>query len=353
MTEQGLQASVALRRGRLDLDAALDARPGEVVGLVGPNGAGKTTLLQALAGLVPIDRGRVVLDGTVLEDTAGGRRLPPEHRRIGLAFQDHALFPHLSALENVAFGPRSRGVARGAARTSARGWLDRIGLGDRADAQPGELSGGQAQLVSLARALATGPGLLLLDEPLAALDATARVETRRRLIRHLDGFGGSTVVVTHDPVDAMALAGRLVVLEGGRVVQSGTPVEIRERPRSRYVADLVGVNLVRGTAGGGRVQVGPGMSLAVPDAGRGDVLAVVHPRAVALHRRPPEGTPRNVWEGVAEGVDREGDRVRVRVGGPLPVVAEVTAAAADELGLAGGGPVWVSIKATEITVSPA
>lgn len=228
-----------------------------------------------------------------------------------------------------------------------------MNLGERVGARPSELSGGEAQRVALARALVTEPTLLLLDEPLAALDATTRVEMRRLLTGYLHEFTGATVVVTHDPVEAMALAGRLVVLEDGRVVQSGTPTEVRERPRSRYVADLVGVNLFRGRAGGGRVEMGSGVSLAVPDAGSGDVLAVVHPRAVALHRRPPEGTPRNVWQGVAEGLDREGDRARVRVGGPLPVVAEVTAAAVDELGLAGGGTVWVSVEATEITVFPA
>jgi len=353
VTGPGLEASVTLAHGLLDLDADLNAGAGEVVALVGPNGAGKTTLLRALAGLTALDGGRVVLDGTVLEDIMSGTYLPPERRPIGVAFQDYALFPHLSALENVAFGPRSRGVPKGAARTAAAGWLDRVGLGNRAGARPAELSGGQAQRVALARALAAEPRLLLLDEPLAALDATSRVETRRWLTRHLDGFGGATVVVTHDPVEAMALAGRLVVLDDGRVVQSGTPAELREHPRSRYVADLVGVNLFRGTAGDGRVRVAPGVSLVAPDAGRGDVLALVHPRAVALHRRPPEGTPRNVWEGVAEGLDREGDRVRVRVGGQLPVVAEVTAAAAEELGLAAGGTVWVSIKATEIDVVPA
>jgi molybdate transport system ATP-binding protein len=275
-----------------------------------------------------------------------------EQRPVGVVFQDYLLFPHLSALENVAFGLRSRGLARAEARRRAAGWLERVGLAGHAAARPSALSGGQAQRVALARALATEPRLLLLDEPLAALDASTRLETRRELRRHLAGYEGVRVVVTHDPLEAMALAERLVVMEDGHLVQAGSPEEISRRPRSRYVADLVGVNLLRGRAEGDRVVIGPGATLAVPGAGRGEVFAVVHPRAVALHRRPPEGTPRNVWAGTAEDLDLEGERVRVRVGGPLPIVAEVTPAAVADLALADGGPVWVSVKATEIRVYP-
>jgi molybdate transport system ATP-binding protein len=207
--------------------------------------------------------------------------------------------------------------------------------------------------VALARALATRPRLLLLDEPLAALDASTRQETRRELRRQLESYDGVRVLVTHDPLEAGSLADRLVVVEDGRVVQSGTPAEISARPRSRYVADLVGLNLLRGTGAGDHVDLPGGAVLVAPGAGRGDVLAVVHPRAVALHRRPPDGTPRNVWPGVAGSLDREGDRVRVLVAGPVPIVAEVTAAAVDDLRLAEGGDVWVSVKATEVTVYPA
>jgi len=345
-----LEVDVDLRLGALDLEVRLDVAPGETVALLGPNGAGKTTLLRVLAGLQPFDAGHVVLDGAVLDD--GAVHVPPEARPIGMVFQDYLLFPHLSALENVAFGLRSRGVARAEARRRAGGWLERVGLGEHTGSRPRALSGGQAQRVALARALATEPRLLLLDEPLAALDASTRLETRRELRRQLAGYEGVRLVVTHDPLEAMALAERLVVMEQGKVVQAGTSQEISRRPRSRYVADLVGVNLLRGWAEGNRVVVGPAASLAVPGAGRGEVFAVVHPRAVALHRQAPEGTPRNVWQGTADELDLEGERVRVRVGGPIPIVAEVTPAAVADLALADGGAVWVSVKATEITVYP-
>ena len=345
-----LQAEVELRLGALHLMVQLEVAAGETVALLGPNGAGKTTLLRVLAGLQPFEAGRVTLDGTVLDDAAV--HVPPEARPIGVVFQDYLLFPHLSALENVAFGLRSRGVARTEARRRATEWLERVGLGHHLASRPQALSGGQAQRVALARALATEPRLLLLDEPLAALDASTRLGTRRDLRRHLAGYEGVRLVVTHDPLEAVALAERLVVIEEGRVVQAGTPEEISRRPRSRYVADLVGVNLLRGRAEGNRVVVGAGASLSVPGAGQGEVFAVVHPRAVALHRRPPEGTPRNVWQGTADELDLEGERVRVRVGVHAGHVAEVTPAAVADLALADGGPVWVSVKATEISVYP-
>jgi molybdate transport system ATP-binding protein len=348
-----LDAVVAVKLGPLALDVVLGAAPGETVVLLGPNGAGKTTALRAIAGLLPVDSGRVVLDGRVLDDPDKGMWVPPERRPIGYVFQDHALFPHLTALENVAFGLRARGVRRREAQTRARGWLDRVGAGAHADARPGALSGGQAQRVALARALAPEPRVLLLDEPLAALDATARIETRRELRRHLDAHGGARVVVTHDPVDAMTLGDRVVVIEAGRVVQAGPLAELRERPRSRYVADLVGVNLYRGAARGGTIRLPEHGELVAAADTAGDVFAVVHPRAVALHRREPEGTPRNVLGGTVDHLDVEGDRVRVIVVGPVAVTAEVTPAAVAELELTPGTPVWASIKATEITVYPA
>jgi molybdate transport system ATP-binding protein len=348
-----LDAAVELRLGRLHLEAELTVGTGELVVLLGPNGAGKTTLLRALAGLVALDRGRVVLDGAVLEDTQAGAWVPTEQRPIGFVFQDYLLFPHLSALENVAFGLRARGVGRAEARRRAAAWLDRVGLAGHAGARPRALSGGQAQRVALARAMVGEPRLLLLDEPLAALDATTRTVLRRQLRRQLASFDGTRLLVTHDPLEAMALADRLVVLEGGRVTQTGGPAEVSQRPRSRYVAELVGVNLYRGRADGGGVQLAGGGRLVAAGDHRGEVFAAVHPHAVALHRRPPEGTPRNVLAGTADTLEVVGDRVRVRVAGPVPIVAEVTPAAAAELRLGDGGAVWASVKATEVTVYPA
>ncbi|HEX2042006.1 MAG TPA: ABC transporter ATP-binding protein [Acidimicrobiales bacterium] len=348
----GLDVAMGLTLGALELDVSLRVGANEVVALLGPNGAGKTTLLRALAGLEPLGRGRVVLDGEVLED-AGRVRMPPERRPIGVVFQEYLLFPHLTALDNVAFGLRSRGVPRAAARERAAEWLARLGLSDRGTARPHQLSGGQAQRVALARALAVEPRLLLLDEPLAALDASTRVEIRRELAATLASFAGVRLLVTHEPLEAMALADRLIVLEEGRIVQSGPPAELGARPRSRYVADLVGVNLFRGRGVGNQVELPGGECLVVAEEAGGDVFAMVHPRAVSLHRQVPEGTPRNVWPGEVGGLDLEGDRVRVRVRGRIPIVSEVTAAAVGDLDLAVGRPVWVSVKAAEVNVYPA
>lgn len=347
-----LDAQIELRLGGLELDARIDAEAGETVAILGPNGAGKTTLLRALAGLLPLERGRVTLDQTVLDD-GDGVLVPPERRPIGVVFQDYLLFPHLSALENVAFGVRSRGVRRTAARDTAARWLDQVGLADHATAKPRELSGGQAQRVALARALATEPRLLLLDEPLAALDQRTRASVRRDLRRHLRSFDGVCLLVTHDPLDAAALADRLVILEHGTITQAGTFAEIAAHPRSRYVAELVGVNLLAGIARGDRLELETGGELVVADAGAGAAFAVVHPHSVTLHDARPVGSARNVWSGTVDTIDLLGDRVRVRVVGRVPLVAEITPAAMHDLGLRDGATIWVSIKATDIALFPA
>jgi molybdate transport system ATP-binding protein len=277
----------------------------------------------------------------------------PGARPVGVVFQDLLLFPHLDAQANVAFGLRAAGHSRADADQRAMEWLDRMTLADRAGARPAQLSGGEAQRVALARALATEPAVLLLDEPLAALDARTRSEVRRDLRRHLAGFGGARIVVTHDPVDALVLGDRLVVIEAGRMVQAGSAEEIVARPRSDYVAELVGTNLCRGLGAGNEVRL-EGAVLHVAASGlSGPVFATFHPRAVALHSREPEGTPRNVWRGVVAHVEAGPDRVRVQVRGPIPLVAEVTPAAVSALGLAEGVEVWAAVKATEVAVYPA
>ena len=347
----GLTAKIATTIGALALEVSLDVGPGETVAVLGPNGAGKTTLLRVLAGLHPNDAGEVCLDGKVLHPD-------PSQRPVGVVFQDYLLFPHLSVSENVAFGLRARGKRRDEARSIAAGWLDRVGLAGRGADRPATLSGGEAQRVALARALAVEPRLLLLDEPMSALDASTRAATRRDLRRILQAHDGVKVLVTHDPLEAMALADRLIVLEQGRVVQEGSAAEISARPRSPYVADLVGLNLIAGVATADGV-VAPGLTLHAAGASvvDGDAFAVFHPRAVALHRARPEGSARNVWAGDVAHVEVDAGRARVQVrvdgganDGAVLLVAEVTPAAVADLRLADGGRVWASVKATEVTV---
>ncbi|MCZ7526718.1 MAG: ABC transporter permease [Acidimicrobiia bacterium] len=354
-SETGLRADLRVALGAFDLQVELRVAPGELVVVVGPNGSGKSTLLRCLAGLLPIDDGAIVLDGRALDDPRAGVLVPPDRREVGVVFQDGLLFPHLDAAENVAFGLRARGVPRRRARARAGEWLGRVGLAGLDHRRPGQLSGGQAQRVALARALAPEPRLLLLDEPLAALDATTRVEVRRELRRVLTAAGGPRVLVTHDPLDALALADRIVVLEGGRVVQAGTPADVRSRPRSRYVADLVGVNLVAARREGDELVVRGGGRIRAAELppGATEVLVVVHPRAVALHAERPSGSPRNVWEATVVELDDEGERVRVGLSGAVPLVAEVTPAAVRELELVPGRRVWASVKATEVDVTSA
>jgi molybdate transport system ATP-binding protein len=355
--EQGVEARLVVDRGDFSLDVALTARPGEVLALLGPNGAGKTTALRALAGLTPLTGGRFSLDGTVLEEPAARLRVPTEDRPVGVVFQDYLLFPHLSALDNVAFGLRARGLRRAGARAEAARWLERVGLADHAAARPRALSGGQAQRVALARALAPHPRLLLLDEPMSALDARTRLDVRARLRRHLADFDAVAVLVTHDPLDAMVLADRLTVIEGGRVVQHGTPADVARRPRSDYVARLVGLNLYRGTADpadGHQVRLdGADATLATADSHRGPVFAAFPPSAVTLHRERPEGSARNLWPVTVLGMELHGDQVRLDLAGALPLTADVTPAAVAELGLGEGSEVWAAVKATAAHSYPA
>nr|WP_100445284.1 ABC transporter ATP-binding protein [Glycomyces xiaoerkulensis] len=350
---EGLDSHLVVDRGAFRLDLELRAAAGETVALLGPNGAGKTTALRALAGLEALSEGHIALDGRDLDRPGSRRWTAPEHRGIGVVFQDYLLFPHLNALDNVAFGPRRRGLGRSAARARAAAQLDRVGLGELAKRRTRQLSGGQAQRVALARALALDPGLLLLDEPLAALDARTRLDTRAELHRHLSDHPGAAVLVTHDPVDALMLADRLIVVEEGRAVQEGDAESITARPRTDYVARLVGLNLYRGRAEGHRLRLDSGGELAVADPLDGEAFAAFRPSAVALHPRRPEGSPRNAWPATVTGVHRHGDNLRVQLDGRLHAVADVTPAAAAQLGLGPGQRVWAAVKAAEIRAYPA
>ncbi|RST09553.1 molybdate ABC transporter permease subunit [Streptomyces sp. WAC05374] len=326
----------------------LDAAPGTTIAVVGPNGAGKTTLLRALLGLTPRAHAALRLGDT--DVTA----LPPHRRGVAWVPQDGALFPRMSALANTAYGLRAQRVPRGEARRAAQEWLDRLGVGHLAHHKPAQLSGGQAQRVALARALAARPRLLLLDEPLAALDQTTRARVRHTLRTHLDGFGGVCLIVTHDPVEAVALADRVLVLHDGRAIQDAPPAEVSRHPRSPWVARMLGRNAWPGTstAEGIRLAAGGTLTVAEPLPEGVDALATFAPEAVAVHRDRPTGSPRNVWRGTVREITTAGSRLRVLITSEQApdLVAEITPEAAADLGLTDGTPVWTSVKATETTL---
>ncbi|MFL6125849.1 ABC transporter ATP-binding protein [Actinophytocola sp.] len=348
-----LHADLVVARGagfRLTLDLTIE--PGQVVALLGPNGAGKTTALRALAGLLPLTGGHLGLDDEPW-DQPPAVFVPTERRPIGVVFQDYLLFNHMSALENVAFGLRARGTDRATARATARRWLAKVGLGDHTHTRPRALSGGQAQRVALARALATDPGLLLLDEPLAALDAGTRVHIRAELDRHLADNPGNTLLDTHDPLDAMVLADHLVIIENGAVVQQGPPARVARQPRTDYVAQLVGLNLYRGTAADTVVALAGGGRLVIAEPAAGPVHVAFPPTAVGLHSSSLAGGPRNSWPVTVVHIEQHAHTVRVHLDGTPPVLADVTPATVAELHLAPGQPLWASVKATETTTYPA
>lgn len=352
-----LRVRARVRRGALDLDVDLDVDPGGTLAVLGPNGAGKTTLLHAVAGLVDRRCGtsEVSVAGQVWEGP--GRRLPTQARSVGLLSAAPMLFPHLSVADNIAFGPRSRGARSAMARDRAGAELERLEIADLAERRPGQLSSGQAQRVALARALATDPQVLLLDEPLSALDLTTATVARTALAHRLADFPGVTVLVTHDPLDALTLADRLVFVEDGRVTQSGTPLEVVATPRSRYVASVVGLNLYAGHAGDGLTVgvAGPTGQVEVTTGGyahRGDSWVAFAPRSVSLFEEAPHGSPRNGWPVTVAGVDLLGQHARVRLAGPIELVAEVLASSVVSMSLTPGRRVWASVKATEVSAYP-
>ena len=288
----------------------------------------------------------------MLDDASTGTFLDAAHRPVGFVFQSYRLFPHLTVLDNVAFSPRARGAGRARSRAVAQDWLDRLGLAELSARRPADLSGGQAQRVALARALAGDPALLLLDEPLSALDARTRLDVQAELRRHLSGFAGPCLVVTHDPLEALVLADRLVVLEDGRIVQDGSPAQVARRPATEYVAKLVGLNLYTGTADGDEVRVDGGGTFVVPDHGaHGAVLVALRPSAVVVSpHRPDVSSVRNTWPATIVGLTMLTDRVRIDLAGEPDALVDVTPAAVAELGLTPGDRVYLSAKATEIEV---
>jgi molybdate transport system ATP-binding protein len=335
------------------VDVALEVAAGETLAVLGPNGSGKSTALAVTAGLVLPDAGLVVLDGTVLTDVGPGRpgvRVAPHARRTALLGQEPLLFPHLDALENVAFGPRSAGTPRASARRDAQRWLDEVGVGELAGRRPAQLSGGEAQRVAVARALAAEPALLLLDEPMAALDVAVLPALRQTLRRVL--ADRTAIMVTHDPLDALLLADRVVVLSGGRVVEQGPSSEVLSRPRSPFAARLAGLNLVAGTWRDGSVQTAEGLRVhglvvGEPPASGERAIATFRPAAVAVYRDPVAGSPRNAFEVTITEIEPLADLIRVHAG---PLHADVTVQAAAELSLEAGLVVTFSVKAVEVAV---
>lgn len=348
-----LKATIVVRRpGSFLLDISLTVAPATTVALLGPNGAGKSTVVAAVAGLIPIDEGTIELGGEVLDDPRRDLFVPADRRRVGVVFQDYLLFPHLTAIENIAFGLRSQGVGRSAAFATAGEWVERLGLGGLELSRPGELSGGQAQRVALGRALITEPVMLALDEPLAALDVTTRAEMRHALADHLAAFAGPRLLITHDPTEAFLLADEVHVIEDGVITQAGRADDIRLRPRTRYAADLAGANLLAGVASDGVVKVDTHPIHIADHDLSGPVLLTVLPKAISVHRRRPEGSPRNSWETTVERLEPLGDRVRLRTGRPLALTVEVTREGSNAIDLRVGSEVWVALKATEIGVEP-
>ncbi|NRQ51440.1 sulfate/molybdate ABC transporter ATP-binding protein [Aeromicrobium stalagmiti] len=333
-----------------DVRATLDLGDGETVAILGPNGSGKSTLLATIAGIVRPDTGSATLDGTTLFDTASGTWRPPHDRGTALLAQDPLLFPHLTVLDNVAFGPRSARIARSEAHVIARRWLDEVDAGDLAGRKPSQLSGGQAQRVAIARALAADPHLLLLDEPMAALDVTVVPAMRQVLKRVL--AGRSAVIVTHDVLDALLLADRVVVMEAGRVVEQGPTKDVLARPRSSFGAGIAGLNLARGQVESGTVRTRSGLVVAglhhdatVPDGQQ--AVAVFSPSAVSVHREQPGGSPRNVFATTVRELEPRGSQVRVQTD---ELSADVTAPVVAELDLMPGTPVFLAVKASEVSI---
>lgn len=352
-----LTLSAEVRHRGFDVDLHLDG--GDRLAVLGPNGSGKSTLLSVLAGTLRPDRGRAELDSQVLFDIRGrgGLWLPPHERRVALLAQDPLLFPNLSVLDNVAFGPRAARVPRRAAHETARHWLTEVDAAHLADRKPGQLSGGQAQRIAVARAVAADPRLLLLDEPLAALDVTAAPLLRRVLREVL--ADRSVILVTHDLLDAVLLSNRVVVLDGGRVVEAGPTAEVLRHPTSSFTARLAGLNLISGTAveDGLRPSSGGDVVAGVPrnelTAGE-DATAVFPPTAVSVHLEEPRGSFRNVFAVTITELEPHGTQVRTRAVTATgeSLVADVTTAAVGELDLWPGRAVFYALKATAVTIYP-
>lgn len=352
MTAAGVRVDARVDARRFA--ARVDLPAGAVTAVVGRNGSGKSTLVQLVAGLLRPDGGSVAVDGRVVADSASF--VPPHRRTIALLDQRPLLFPHLSVLDNVAFGVRARGATARAARERALAELDAVGAAGFAGRRPAALSGGEAQRIALARALATDPTVVLLDEPMAPLDVGTAAAIRALLTERLGASAAAVLLVTHDPVDVWALADRVVCLEGGRVAEAGAVTDVLGRPRTGFLAELSGVNLLHGIADADGVRTPGGHVTGLWDAARPTpvghpALATFPPAAVALFREAPDGSPRNTWPVTVAGLDARGATVRVQLAlGEQTLAADVTAQAAAALRLRLGGAVVAQVKATQVAL---
>ncbi|HEX6739631.1 MAG TPA: ABC transporter ATP-binding protein, partial [Vicinamibacteria bacterium] len=350
MPDPTLAFEGAVRLGAFRMEAAFTVAAGETLVIVGRSGAGKSTCLAAVAGLRRLHQGSVRLGGEVWSDAARAVHRPPEARRVGMVFQDYALFPHLSVRGNVAYGARARGRSRAEAAAAATAWMERLGLGELADRTVGHISGGQRQRVALARALAAEPRTLLLDEPFGSLDVSTRGSLRAELRAFLIGCGLPTLLVTHDPVDALAFGDRIAVMEEGRLAQVGTREELLAQPRSAFVAELAGLNLYRAELAPGeglrQARVGAVAFQVLAEGAGGPAFLAFAPSDVTLFMERPPGSAQNAWAGTVTEVWPLSDRLRVVVDAGVVLAAEVTRPAAAALGLAPGRPVWAAVKAT-------
>jgi molybdate transport system ATP-binding protein len=352
-----LRVEARHRLGGLLLDVALTVESGECLALAGPSGAGKTSVLRVAAGLLHPERGRVDANGETWLDTASGVDVPADQRRCGYVFQHYALFPHLSAWQNVAYP--LRGMSRAERRARALELLERFDLGQHAEARPHTLSGGERQRVAVARALARDPEVLLLDEPLSALDARTRGAAARELAGVLRASEAPAVLVTHDFAEAAQLGDRVGVIDRGRVVQEGTPSELAARPGSAFVADFAGAVVLTGVAhrdpsGSTRVELDGGGTVTSTDAGQGAVAVSVYPWEIAIEPASyePHGSAENRLTAEVLSVTTVGNRVRLGLAGPQPLVAEITSGSAERLGLAAGVRVTATWKAAATRLVP-
>lgn len=351
--QAGLRAWIGVRRADLNIDVEVFLTPGSTLALLGPNGAGKSTIIRSITGLLPLEHGFVELNDRLLDCPDRSIFVPVFERQIGVLFQQDLLLEHLNVTDNVAFGLRSQGKGRREARKEAESWLDRLSISHLAGSNPTALSGGQSRRVAIARALAGSPQLIILDEPFAGLDATAKGKLVRVLREHLDQIAVPILLVVHDPYEAEALADWVAVVQDGSISQQGKPASLRRAPESKYVADLVGTNLIMGHAKLGVVAVsGASISLAIVDRNvAGPVAVTVPPTGISLYREQPAGSPRNSWKANVSELHPVGHIVRVFLDEPIPICADVTRAAVEDLGIHPGQRLWVSLKATGMAVT--